>query len=135
MNSCTTKRCSSYIGSVKLDRRAQVLGIGCLRNGCLIGTSAGGSAALSYVTEQGKVKWNKPLEARAASVSIVGVGTGAFAVADGATVTRYEQKDGAATRLWQGSASTTPALAWAGGRLAIAYDRGGELVTETVAVP
>jgi hypothetical protein len=134
---CSKKACSNLPASFTLDRRLPVLGAGCVRNLCLLATrDEAGRARVSLLATTGRIRWNQPLAASGA-VSIVGVGDRGFAVGfagpEGAAVIKLD-RDGKATPLWRDPAAGAPALAWSGGRLAIARFRGDELMYDTIAL-
>jgi hypothetical protein len=134
---CSKKACSNLPASFTLDRRLPVLGVGCVRNACLLATrDEAGRARLSLLATTGRIRWNQPLAASGA-VSIVGVGDRGFAVGfagpEGAAVIKLD-RDGKATPLWRDPAAGAPALAWSAGRLAIARFRGDELMHDTIAL-
>ncbi len=137
---CGKRECSEIPVRVALDPSHEVTGFGCLRDTCLIATRDRGVTRLNYVSRLGKVKWSRVLEIKAGtSVSIVGA-TQSFAVAtvtaEGARVSRYA-RDGAESVQWTiGEASASaPALAWAAGKLVIAYERPGAGATYVMAWP
>jgi hypothetical protein len=134
---CSKRACSNLPASFTLDRRLPILGVGCLRNACLLATrDESGRPRLSLVMTTGRGKWNQPVAASGA-VSIVAAGDRAFAVGyagpDGAQVIRLD-RDGKATALWRDPAAGAPALAWSAGRLLIARFRGDALVHDTIAL-
>lgn len=123
---CTAKRCGGLVASTPLPRTSLVLGMGCVRNACLIAhRDQRGTSSVTYVTESGSPKWTKPIVTDATSVSVVGVGANAFAVGfanrDGSHVLRFDRK-GNATQPWRGSVGAgVPALAWSAGHLLVAH--------------
>ncbi|HEY0988955.1 MAG TPA: hypothetical protein VGD80_17930 [Kofleriaceae bacterium] len=134
---CSKRACSNLPASFTLDRRLPLLGVGCLRNACLLATpDDSGRPRLSLVTTTGRGKWTQPVAASGA-VSIVAAGDRAFAVGyagpDGAEVIRLD-RDGKATALLRDPAAGAPALAWSAGRLLIARFRGDALIHDTVAL-
>ncbi|HZJ64287.1 MAG TPA: hypothetical protein VFD36_12275 [Kofleriaceae bacterium] len=134
---CSKRACSNLPASFTLDRRLPLLGVGCLRNACLLATrDESGRPRLSLVTTTGRGKWNQPVAASGA-VSIVAAGDRAFAVGyagpDGAEVIRLD-RDGKVTALLRDPAAGAPALAWSAGRLLIARFRGDALIHDTVAL-
>jgi hypothetical protein len=134
---CSKRACSNLPASFTLDRRLPLLGVGCLRNACLLATrDESGRPRLSLVTTTGRGKWNQPVAASGA-VSIVAAGDRAFAVGyagpDGAEVIRLD-RDGKVTALLRDPAAGAPALAWSDGRLLIARFRGDALIHDTVAL-
>jgi hypothetical protein len=136
---CTKKACSNLPASFKLEQRLPILGVGCLRNACLLATpDEAGHPRLTLVTTTGRSRWNHPLEAASGPISIVGVGDRAFAVgyaAPGGPDVIKIDRDGKAARVWRDPASSgTPALAWSSGRLLIAHHHGERAVGETIAL-
>lgn len=123
---CTAKRCGGLAASTPLPRTSVVLGMGCVRNACLIAhRDQRGTSSVTYVTESGSAKWTKPIVTDATTVSVVGVGANAFAVGfsnrEGGHVLRFDRK-GNSTQPWRGSVgSGVPALAWSAGHLLVAH--------------
>ena len=136
---CTKRRCSGLFASYKLDHRLPILGFGCLGNACLVAwRDDAGKARIALLSEMGRSRWNKLLDATGDRVSIIGVGGDALAVgyagAAGAEVVRFDRK-GTATALWRDAAATgAPSLTWSSGRLLIARYHGTELAYETIAL-
>lgn len=136
---CTKKACSNLPASFKLEPRLPILGVGCLRNACLLATpDEAGHPRLTLVTTIGRSKWNHALEAASGPISIVGVGDRAFAVgyaAPGGPEVLKIDRDGKAAQVWRDpAASGAPALAWSSGRLLIAHHHGELAVGETIAL-
>jgi hypothetical protein len=126
INWCTTKSCSPLPASVKLAPAIDVVGLGCLRNACVVATRQGSAPAeLMYVTESGAVKWRQRLASSPASVPLVGIGTTAFAVALPGRVVRIDRA-GTRSDLWTGDG--TPAIAWSSGRLLVATEHGETII-------
>jgi hypothetical protein len=123
---CTAKRCGGLTASVPMHRENVILGMGCLRNACMIAhRDQRNKTVVTYVTESGSAKWSKPIETDATSVSVIGVGDNAFAVGfanrNGGHVLRFDRK-GNTTQPWRGSVgSGVPQLAWSMGYLLIAH--------------
>lgn len=136
---CTKKACSNLPASFKLEQRLPILGVGCLRNACLLATpDEAGHPRLTLVTTTGRSKWNHPLEAASGPISIVGVGDRAFAVgyaAPGGPEVIKIDRDGKAAQVWRDPASSgAPALAWSSGRLLVAHHHGEHAVGEVIAL-
>jgi len=123
---CTAKRCGGLAASVPLPRRNVVLGLGCVRNACMIAhRDQAGNAAVTYLTESGSAKWERPIETGATTVSVIGAGDNAFAVGiagtEGSHVLRFDRK-GNRTQPWRGApGSGVPQLAWSMGYLLVAH--------------
>lgn len=139
MTMCSKKSCSSLPASFTLDRRTRVLGAGCLRNMCLLATSAEedhGDTRFSLLTTVGRTKWSRTLPI-SGPLSIVGVGDRAFAIGfgttDGGVVLKLD-RDGKVTPVWRDSYTSEPVLAWSSGRLLIARFREHFLEHDTVAL-
>lgn len=135
---CTKRRCSGLFATYKLDHRLPILGFGCLGNACLVAwRDDAGQARIALLSEMGRSRWNKLLDATGDRVSVIGVGDTlvvGYASAAGAVVERFDRK-GNATALWRDAAATgAPSLAWSSGRLLIARYHGGELGHETIAL-
>jgi hypothetical protein len=136
---CSAKRCNSTPYMVGLDAKLPLLGIGCVHDTCLVATrDAAGTARVALVARN-KARWTKPLATTAATASVIGAGDRAFAVAlaghEGAEVIRFD-RDGNSASIWRDPAATSvPALAWSGGRLLVAYQRGSTLVHGITAMP
>jgi len=137
---CTKKRCGALPGTFKLPREVSLIGLGCVRDACLLATRApSGAAHVSYVTSSGRRKWTQPLAASSPTVSIIGYGDRALAVGyagpDGAEVLRFDAA-GASTPLWRDPASHgAPALAWSSGRMLVAHYHGDQIANEVIAAP
>lgn len=123
---CTAKRCGGLAASVPLPRNNVILGMGCLRNACMIAhRDQRGTAAVTYLTESGSAKWSRPIETDATTVSVIGAGDNAFAVGFAnrscGHVLRFDRK-GTSTQPWRGSVSSgVPQLAWSAGYLLVAH--------------
>jgi hypothetical protein len=135
-NTCTKKSCRGQVSSIKLDARDAVLGAGCIEKSCLIATrAANGTAQLQLVTAAGGIKWRAALDTSASTVSIVGAGERGFVVGSPNTV-RGIDVAGNAVMLWRAVGDTTaPKVAWARGRVLVAWLVGATLSTSTVAYP
>jgi hypothetical protein len=137
---CTAKRCGRVAASMPFDRKGLVLGIGCVRDACLIASrDPRGTATLTYVTESGSRKWNKPLDTDATHVSIVGAGNRAFAVGYanrfGSYVLRID-RTGTVTQPWSGPAGGgVPELAWSADQLLVAHYTNETLTPITMTFP
>jgi hypothetical protein len=128
MNFCGTKQCSSLVAKVPVDSKDTLLGYGCVRDACLFATrDRAGATRLHRVTEKGRAIV-KPLDNAAAdtSISIVGAGTRAFAIAyiatNGLATVERVAVDGTFTDVWHfGNERQAPALAWAADKLLVAF--------------
>jgi hypothetical protein len=126
INWCTTKYCSALPAAVKLAPSIAVIGMGCLRNACVVATRESSDAVeLKYVTESGSVKWRFRLATNVHTLAILGIADRAFAVAVPGHVLRFE-RDGSHSELWHGEG--IPAIAWSRGRLLVAHKHGETLL-------
>jgi hypothetical protein len=136
---CSAKRCNAMPYVVGLDANLPLLGVGCVHEACLVAARDESGTARIALVARNKARWTKPLATTAGTASVIGAGDRAFAVAiaadHGAEVIRFD-RDGNAASVWRDATATSvPALAWSGGRLLVAYQRGGELVHDAVAMP
>lgn len=135
---CTAKSCGGYFARVDVDPQDTILGVGCLRDSCMIASRGQrGPVRLHHVSLTGKVKWSRTLAVGVEEAAIVGVGDRGFAVAtagQGAVQVQRFTLEGAATPVWHG-AGAAPSLAWSKGQLAVATAHGREVVTEVVSLP
>ena len=138
MNFCTKKGCSSLVVQVPIDPGARLLGYGCVRDSCLFATrDQHGTTRLHRVTDR-RNTLIKTLDHATAdtAVSIVGAGTGAFAIAyvakHGRVAVQRITVDGALSSVTELAATQVPSLAWADGRLLLAAPSGDAVV---VALP
>ncbi|MCY1066423.1 hypothetical protein OV090_16705 [Nannocystis sp. RBIL2] len=140
LNFCGPRDCSGLVARVKIDAREAVVGFGCLRDRCLVGTRDDrGVSRVHLVSQLGEVAWSRTLATAAGGpLTIVGAGDRGFMVAavdgDGASVLRFDDK-GASTPVWQRRGVSSPSLAWSHGRLAIAYAEADQVRSEVVALP
>lgn len=138
MSMCNVKGCLDAV-RVPVDKKDEVLAVGCLVHGCVIALRGPqGEARVGWMSDRGKVGWVKPLPTTSA-VTIVGAGSRALALgfvsAEGAQVVRIS-REGSMSRAWADpSARRIPAIAWAGDHLLVAARDGSGVATEVIAVP
>jgi hypothetical protein len=133
------KQCPSLPTPVSLAKGRELLGFGCLRDGCVIATRNGGAVEATWVTTKGKPQWTRPLRDAGPDTRVELVGTGtqiaiAYATA-GEPVVVAATRTGELAPIWQGAADGVPSLQWADGRLVIVRHIGGDLVGSVARVP
>jgi len=133
------KKCSSISTPIGLPKGRELLGVGCLRDACVIATRNGGATEATWVSMKGKPQWTKPLRDASPDTRVELVGTGtqiaiAYATA-GEPVVVAASRSGELAPIWQGAADGVPSIQWAAGRLVIARHAGGELIGSVVRVP
>ena len=134
-NNCDRRSCRNTVAKIAIDSK-QLVGFGCVFDGCLFATRDGKVTAFD---QRGTKRWTRDLpDVRAGDrVSIAG-GKQRFAVGyhttSGAAVVRFDLS-GNATTVWNDSADQAPVLAVSRDRLAISYHRGNELQNRVVALP
>ncbi len=133
------RNCPSLPPQVRSDAaRRPVLGFGCAGNGCGLATRDGqGTLHLTWVGTNGKQAWDRVLPGyRGGHVEVIGAGDRQVAVAyedlDGHPLALRVSTGGEVTPAWRGGAGKTPSLAWIDGKLAIAYQHDGRVVTTTI---
>jgi hypothetical protein len=137
------KKCPGFPPSVRgeLGRRAP-LGFGCAGKGCGIASRDGrGATHLTWVNHGGSTAWDRVLpDHRGEAVEVIGAGDRQLAVAyedsRGQLVVARVSIAGELVTLWRdGDGGQAPSLSWVDGVLALAYQRGGRVVTTTIPLP
>jgi hypothetical protein len=133
------RTCPSIPTPVGLPKGRELLGLGCLRDACVIATRSGGATEVTWVSVKGKPLWTRPLRDASPDTRVELVGTGAqiaiaYATA-GEPVIVAAARSGELAPIWQGAADEVPSIQWADGRLVIARHVGGELVGSVVRAP
>jgi len=134
-NNCDRRSCRNTVAKIAIDPK-QLVGFGCVFEGCLFATRDGKVTSFS---DRGTKQWTRDLpDVRAGErVSIIG-GKRRFAVGyhttTGAAVVRFDLS-GKATAVWTDNADQAPVLALSRDRLAISYHRANELQNRVVTLP
>jgi hypothetical protein len=133
------KKCPSIPARVGLAKGRELVGFGCVHDGCVIATRNGGSTEATWVSVNGKPQWTKPLRDASPDTRVELAGTGtqvAIAYATSAEpVIVAASRSGALTPIWQDAADDVPSIQWADGRLVIVRHVAGELVSSVARVP
>jgi hypothetical protein len=139
INVCSNRGCPMAETVSREIGRRPILGFGCIWRECVVVTRGASQLEATLLTRTGRVKWTRPLPGEHAgdAVHVVGTGDKRFVVAYGTRagieVVAFDRKGTLAPIA--SLPGTAPAIAWSQGRLALARLRGGQVVTEILAMP